>query len=410
MAAVQQQTQRIEPGKGVNIKELMSAVTESVVSQRCVVRDGETATVTLDGRDLGSGGRLELRVELSGEPLQNGLAELTMQADGRVLNGFVDAGTASFGGMQPGPFRVQIRGGLSYTPIGQPSQFEYPRGTDRHSVSMHLVGGELRGSVVDAGSGEPLPGVVVRLLHEDAPERDDQLGFAMTDQHGGFAFRALDPGSYGLVTGSSLLATGGNGAASRLTGLRLQSGEVKDGLELRARPAANVQVRVVDQGGQPLGGGLLCVDAEGRPFGGMSLSFSGPDGRAVLGGLPTGTARIVGRAPGYAPGASALQSIAPEQPTGFLLQLGRGPRVQAQVLDRSGAALLGADVAARCNDGPWFPAMLLLESRSPDGSFDLGRLQPGHWQFRVTHPRTGSFTVDRSLADTGAATLLLTPQ
>lgn len=409
MAAIQHQTQGFEPGKGIDIKGLMSTITDSVVSQRCVVRDGETATVTLDGRELGSGGRLDLHVEIGDAPLQSGMAELTMQADGRLRNGFIDGGDTSFGGMQPGPFTVRIRGGLGYAPIGVPAQFDYPRGTDRHRLTMRLSGGELRGVVVDADSRAPLSGVTVRLLHEDDPQSDDQFGFAMTDARGHFAFRALAPGSYGLVSGNAPLAAG-EGAASRLTGLRLQDGEVRDGLELRASPAAQVRVRIVDAAGQPIGGGMvLCVDAEGRPFGGLSLSFAGPDGRAMLAGLPAGTARILGRAPGCAPGASDLQAIAPGEPVEFTLQLARGPHVTAQLVDRNGAPLDGAEVAARRDGGPWFPAMLLLEGRGADGSFDLGHLQPGHWQFRVSHTRTGSFTVDRSLTDTAAATLLLTP-
>ena len=407
-AAIQHQTQSFEPGKGIDLGSLMSAISENTVSTRCVVRDGETTQVTLDGSDLGSGGRLELHVELGQAPLSSGLAELTLLGDGRVQNGFVDHGVVEFGGLQPGPMQVQLRAGIGFTPLGAPTQLEYPRGTDRHVATIHLDGGELRGSVVDAESGEPLANVMVRLVHEDAPERDDQLGFAMTDNRGAFAFRALQPGSYALMASNTLQP--GAASASTLSGLRLEAGEVRDQLVLRSRPAASVSVRVTDLAGQPLGGGmLLCVDANGRPFGSMSLTFTGPDGRAVLGGLPAGTARFVGRAPGFAPGVTALQTITAEQSAEFVLTLPRGPRVQAQVLDSNGAPLPGAEVMARCGEGPWFPALLLVEGHNPDGSFDLGRLQPGRWQFRVSHPRTGPFTVERSLADGSAATLLLTP-
>ncbi|GAB4152323.1 MAG: hypothetical protein Fur0037_21100 [Planctomycetota bacterium] len=409
-AAIQRQTARFEPGKGVDIKGLMSAVTDNLVSQRCVVRDGETVEVTLDGRDIGSGGRLTIRVDVGGKPLENGLAEVRMIGDGRVVNCFLAGGEALCGGLKPGPFDVQIRGGLGLTPVGAPLRFEYPASGSSHAIEVHLPGGELRGSVVDAATGEPLESVMVRLVHEDAPERIDEIGFSMTDARGRFSFLALGPGTYGLAAGHSPFSAGGEQATSRLTGIRLSEGETKEDLLLRAEAGGTARVRLTDGRGAPLGGGIvLCIDEEARPFGSGALAFSGPDGIAALGSLPVGTARFVGRAPGFAPGSSDLAEIVPGHRHEFVLRLTRGPRVTARLLDRGGNPLLGAAVQGRWDGGPWFPATLLLEGQGPDGSLDLGRLTAGRWEFRVSHPRTGTFTVERALPGSGAATLLLTP-
>src|SRR5262249_5692960 len=155
----------------------------------------------------------------------------------------------------------------------------------------------------------------------------------------------------------------------------------------------------------------------------LAIAASAHDGRATLAGLPGGALRIVGRAPGLAPDASAVLELAPAQHRGAELRphsRTRGcvdaggpprppPRRAHAHARRHGRALRGADVGARCNDGPWFPALLLLESRGADGRLELGRLAPGAWEFRITHPAVGTFTVRRAIPDGGTVTVLATP-
>ena len=64
-------------------------------------------------------------------------------------------------------------------------------------------------------------------------------------------------------------------------------------------------------------------------------------------------------------------------------------------------------MTARCGDGPWLPSIVLVRAVMPDGSFDVGRLQAGRWQFRVTHPSVGTVTSTREIAGTAPVTVVV---
>jgi hypothetical protein len=241
--------------------------------------------------------------------------------------------------------------------------------------------------------------VLVRLLRDRLD--DDLLGAAITDDGGRFAFQALAPGSYDLIAADALVRPGEAPAASRRDGVQVGAGEVVTGIELRAQPAAGVTIVVTDDVGAPQPGAmLLAVDADGRPLGASPIAVSGADGRA----------HVVGRAPGLAPDATALVEVLPGEAIELPLRLRRGTRVVVDAVTRDGRPLLGADVAARCGNGPWFPALLLLEGRAPTGRLELGRLAPGDWEFRIAHPAVATFTVRRSVGDGATVTILAMPQ
>ena len=81
-----------------------------------------------------------------------------------------------------------------------------------------------------------------------------------------------------------------------------------------------------------------------------------------------------------------------------------------QPTDRDGRPLNGAEVSGRRGDGPWIPALLLIEGRRADGTLLLGQLPAGTYQFRVSHAGTGVFVVSRDVAASGQQTLLLRPE
>lgn len=407
----QGQQNDLRPGRGFDLRGMLQAVTEHVVSQKVVVRAGEVADVELDATELGAGVRLELEVRIGGSVLREGVVELTSIADGRLRTAFLVDGRASVGGFVPGSVRVQVRGGMTMAPIGAASDVEIPRNTDRHSAVVELPGGELQGRVVDVASGAPLSGVLVRLLPGDVAAADDLLGAVLTGAGGEFAFRGLRPGRYGIVAADVLQRHDEVAAASRLDGIEVGDGQVVDGLVLRAQPAAGVTVKVTDEGGAPVPGAMvLGIDADGRPLGGFALAVAGGDGRAVLGGLPRGRMRAVARAPGLAPDATAVFEANPRDALEVELVLRRGTRVVLDAVSRQGLPLAGADVTARCNGGPWFPALLLVESRAAQGRVELGRLAPGAWEFRISHPATGVFTVQRTIQGGAAVTVLAAPR
>jgi hypothetical protein len=397
----------LEDGKSMDFKKMMTAITDSVVTQRCVVQAGEATEVTIDASDLGLGTRLTIQVLVGDKPIGEGMVELVTLADSQVRTAFLDRGECVFGGLRPGAFRAQVRGGITLTPIGGPEEVTIPPNTANHRAILKLPGGELRGRVVDVETGEPLDAVLVRLLHEDR-SKDDPIGVAFTDGKGEFAFRALAEGAYALVAADDF-SDKGRGAA-RAENLRVLAGQITDGVVLRAQPAAGVTATVTNEAGTMVPGALvMCVDEHGQPLGTGGLAVSGPDGKAILGGLPGGRARVIARAPGLAPGASDLQDLAPAGHAEFAVRLALGTRVVLEATDRGGRRLAGADVTARCNQGPWFPALLLLERRNQDGGLELGRLTPGDWEFRINHPQTGTFAVLRSIGSGATVSILATP-
>lgn len=395
-----------KPGQAMKFGDMFQKITEHVVSQRCAVRAGETSEVTLDASEVAVGMRWTLRVLLGGKPLHEGMVEATTLADGRVRIAVLQDGEAVFGGMHAGLQRLQVRSGLTMAPVGQPQDIELPSGRDTFAASIALPAGDLHGRVVDATTGEPLRAALVRLLHDGKREQDDALGLALTDGTGQFRFSGLADGSYSLIATEGMFAA--NGSASRRDGIRVSSGQTGEPIELRAQPAATASVLVTTNLGNPIAGAtVLCVDAAGHPLGTLGLATSGPDGRAWFGGMPRGTARVVGRAPGLAPAASALQELGPDHAVEFQLTLTSGTRTTLQAFDRAGQPLVGAQLTARCDGGPWLPSLVLVERLRSDGGFDLGRLGRGAWEFRVTHPKVGELTQQRTLGDEASVTVVL---
>jgi large repetitive protein len=396
-----------KPGQGMKFGGMFQKLTEHVVSQRCTVRAGETSEVTLDASEVAIGMRWTLRVQVGGKPLSNGMVEATTLADGRVRIGILQDGAAVFGGMHAGAQRIQVRSGMTMAPIGQPQSIELPEGTDTFRSSLSLPGGELHGRVVDATTGEPLRSALVRLLHDGKSENDDALGMALTDGDGAFRFPGLADGDYSLIAAEGMFTQ--KGTASRRDGIHVTADQAGETIELRAQPAAAASVLVTTSGGNPIAGAtVLCVDAAGHPLGALGLATSGPDGRAWFGGMPRGTARVVGRAPGFAPAASDLQEIGPDHAVEFQLPLTSGTRTVLQAFERGGQPLLGATLTARCDGGPWLPSLVLIERMRTDGGFDLGRLGRGAWEFRVSHPKVGELTQQRTIGDEASVTVVIT--
>lgn len=399
-----------KPGEGMNLGKMMRQMTDGVVSQRCRVRSGETAEVTIDVADLTIGAQWQVTVQIGGKPQDVGIVEAVSLETGTLRVAMLEGGTATFGRMQPGRHRLQVRSGLTMTPVGEPQDLVYPEGVEEHRSTLSLPGGELRGRVVDADSGEPLRAAIVRLHHDGHAEKDDPIGMCLTDAEGVFAFTGLADGHYSLVAAEPV-GTNGQNKASRKSGIHVTSGSTLDDVVLRSQPAAGASVQVTSLDGRPIAGAtVLCVDPEGRPLGSLGLAATGQDGRAWFGGMADGQARIVGRATGYAPGASGLQQLTAEQSTPFTLTLTGGAPTRLSVVDPAGRRLRGVALTARFDDGPWLPTIVLVQSIAPDGMLDLGRLGPGSWTFRATHPSIGTVTRTQTIRGSSPVTIVISKQ
>ncbi|MCA8952820.1 MAG: carboxypeptidase regulatory-like domain-containing protein [Planctomycetes bacterium] len=395
-----------KPGRSLDFGGMIEKITSGVAQQRCTVRAGETTEVTIDAGDLVIGTRWDLRVEVAGKPLKNGLVEAVALDGGAIRAAMLSDGRGVLANVEPGTFRLQVRSGLTMAQVGAPQDVEFPAGATEHSTTIELPGGELRGRVVDAASGDPLRHALVRLIHEDAAD-DDPIGMALSDADGRFVFSGLADGRYGVMSAGSLGDQDGGAAERR--GIDVQSGTPTTEIELRSRAAASASAVVTSEAGAPIAGATaLCVDRDGRPLGALGLATTGPDGRAWFGGMPRGEARVVARAPGYAPGASELRQLDPERAAEFPLILTDGAVTTLQVVDDNGRPLNGATIAARCDGGPWLPAMLLVERTGP-GTYELGRLGRGSWEVRVQHPAIGTVTCSRAIGGESAVTIVAAP-
>jgi protocatechuate 3,4-dioxygenase beta subunit len=397
----------------IDIGALMETANRNSIRSRCTVNAGEIVEVVLDGRDRGaSGAVLSGRVLLGNAPMDAGWIEAA-QLGGEheeLLTGFVQDGAFELRGVRPGRVRLQVRRGMLQAPVGEPKVVEIAAG-GRQQVELRLPGGSIEGRVVHDRTGEPLPDALVRLTPADAAGAVNaaDMGFVITDRDGAFAFHGLGEGVFHLVADEQLLKSSGEKAGGRLENVRVEAGQRVEGLVLLARPAAGALVTVTDEIGAPREGALLlAVDAEGRPVGTMPLAVSNAEGKAFLAGLPPGETRIVGRAPGLAPGWTDVQQVLPDKETTFDLSLRRGPRVTLSIERADGSRLRDAVVSVRFERGPWISATVLQSRPLADGTIDLGAMLPGRYELLVAHHEVGAFKAERAVPPGQRTTLVLT--
>ncbi|MCA8942542.1 MAG: carboxypeptidase regulatory-like domain-containing protein, partial [Planctomycetes bacterium] len=139
----------------------------------------------------------------------------------------------------------------------------------------------------------------------------------------------------------------------------------------------------------------------------LPLAFTDSNGSASLAGLPAGEIRVIARRDGYAPSYSDTTFVSPGTDAEFAVVLPRGVRVFAAVLDADGKRYPDATVSVRRDGGPWISGGLLHIEPRRDGTIDLGRLEPGPWQFSIEHPILGSTTVETTVESASPQTVEL---
>lgn len=398
-------------GRGMDLGKMMQSVMRTTVQTRCLVKDGETTEVELDARSLAAdGARLTVEVLVGDEPLTDGFAEVTPAGSSATQMAVLVDGSFVVEGVSAGTLLVQIRQGMGMAPIGEPTRIEMPRGGSDHRTTLRLAGGRLSGRVVHDATGDPLAGALIRVRGAHAAtDREPDVGFAMTDPQGRFSLAGLAEGSYSLVADDGLGPERGR-AGGRLEDVQLAAGQHRDDLVLRARPAAGVSVRVIDENGVGISRAMvIATDREGTAVGSRSVTFADGEGRATLAGLPAGTIRIAARGSHHAPGVSDAREVAPGTEVEFVVRLAHGTPVEVTVAGTDGRPWPDAMVAIKIGAGPWIPASLLQTTRSASGAIDLGQLPPGVVAFRVFGAGAGSFEVRRTVPAGRRVGLVLTP-
>ena len=260
--------------------------------------------------------------------------------------------------------------------------------------------GEIRGRVTDKGTGQPLARAVLRLHRTEGGERFS----AATDDAGRFRFTGLAPGQYsGLVDGGPYRSTHEARGLSDGPGrpIVLKEGEVREVSVVLSRTFA-IDVRVVDQWGDPLSGLIVTANAAGR---GNANAAMMPDdttddhGRQRVFGLMAGRyvicaqTDIVGVSRNARPDAllrTCYPSAADEaeaQPVRvdgsdageieIRMRIGRTYAITGRVVDAAGAPAPAARLSlSKSWSGGSAGTGMSVES---DGQFRIPQVQPGDY-------------------------------
>ncbi len=397
-------------GRSLDIGKFIRAAQEMSITQRVQVREGEDTEVEIDVAELDDGGgQLGVEVRVGGHALDSGMLEAT-DANGVVAVGFVQKGQCAFRRLAAGPASFQVRSGLTMSPVGAPQTVQIDSGDAAQHIVIDLPGGSIDGTVVDAERGEPIARAVVRLVAVGSGKegRGADVGFALTDGEGRFAFRGLAEGRFGLFADDMFRAHGGD-AVGRIDDIDVGAGAEVKGLVLRAHRGAGIRIEVVDDLGQPVPHArTLAVAPDGSPLGSLPFALTDDAGIAELTGLAGGATRVVAWASGLAPGASDIQQLDEHARADFRVALPHGPDTEVRILDSAGEPLGHAALSVRFGKGPWLPSVLLLRSVDGDGRIDIGPMPSTTVEFSVRHPRA-SYVVSRTVGGGARTTIVLRP-
>jgi protocatechuate 3,4-dioxygenase beta subunit len=287
---------------------------------------------------------------------------------GRFLDALTDAeGRFAFGALPRGPWSLVVAAdGLL------PAHQRLRAGSGQDAVEVGLERPRRIAGRVTRG-GEPVEGAQVHL------EGNHRKEAVQTDAEGRFAVEELRPDATYTLQASA-------GDADALAQVHLaEGGESREDVELALEAGARVTGRVVSQGGAPVAGARVSVDALAGGHEDGPTVLSGPDGRFSLGALPEGRYTVSAEAKRFRDGKAPLQ-------------VGRGGHVEVvlapavlvegRVVDASGAPAEGAQVAAHSPPDAEGDSRWLASARAgEDGAFTLELEAPGALELQVDSER-----------------------
>jgi hypothetical protein len=311
---------------------------------------------------FGRGHTITGRVTREGRPV--GSAIVSFQPRDRRIR-TVAASTASADGyytaegLQEGEYDVMVSERSS---MQGHSAIYTVQGSARYDIEMRST--SLRGTVVDASTGEPLPGATIALVDAGRP----RFISATSDQRGAFTLEGLSEGSHQLRAEKK-------GYGQQILDVTVSTTPPQD-VRFTLSPAAGIRVKVVDaRDGRSISASVAAFDAAGRVAGNAS---GGPDGVATL-PLAPGVYRLVVGASGLAaqnvrvsvpsaefvvgltPGGRLLiRSNAPKRQLGRMLLPGGEPYVRGW-WEPSGQIVLEPGLTTLENVSPGTYTVVLLD-------------------------------------------------
>lgn len=253
----------------------------------------------------------------------------------------------------------------------------------------------LRGRVIDAIDGKPVPAASVTLRARGG----DILDETATDDDGTFSFTGIEP----VVRVVSVQADGYAFLTEPLVDfVGRRAIDVTNGtvLELTLDSAVRVEGRVVDPSGKGIAGADVWVeDHEGRrrwPRPVSDIASTDFDGRFTIHDAPSGSLFAHARASGRTPGETEIGSAGPGRTRdGIVISLTDGGSIRGRVFDVQGAPVAEAKVVFSPSRGG---GLILGAESAPvtsdrDGAFLIDSLAEGSG-FLAASSENGSGVVE----------------
>ncbi|MCE9595648.1 MAG: carboxypeptidase regulatory-like domain-containing protein [Planctomycetes bacterium] len=400
-----------------------ASIVSSMKLASATIRDGEETHVVL-GAPPKNPVLVRGRVSSHGEPVGNVVANF--MADG--TKGLASLKFVSVG--SDGRYETRLDGAgrylitvQSFGGAGEQQAYEFartiPEGPE-YTLDIELPGARVSGRVFD-GEGRPAPKTRVSLTPLGAVPNGTILGGRyseiITDEDGRYVMRWLDPGSYTLAAGGSMM--GGMFGKDNALGRELREITVtKDtdqrDVDFRLKSSGAVTGIVRARNGEPLAGAAIFVrDEHDRLLERLSLSQTGPDGRFRYGGLAAGRYGVSARSSNEANSGPVAIEVRSGESTEVEIALDAGTVLVVKLIDEKeqevDARVLAVDDHGRQVNGMLTMAELMTVFQ--EGGFSskeqrIGPLAAG--TYTVTATANDGRTVSKTVSVAGEAEKKLT--
>lgn len=314
--------------------------------------------------------------------------------------------------------------------IAQQPQAPAPAGNNAATNPDEKKLGKVEGVVINAVSKELIRRAEVSLMPMDRQPNMAMIGpggipgtrKATSDAEGKFVITDVEPGRYSIMSQKSGFINGRAGSRGNMFGgsaatITVSPGQTVTGAKAEMMPQSIISGRVLDEEGEPLQNIMVQIlrsqNMRGRkqmiPTGGGQTNDRGefrianlPPGQVILsispprfGNGPTGSTNeksTTAYVQTYYPGATEVAQAAKIDVTagaelsGFDLKLlkGRVSRIRGKVLDSAGQPMKNYFVQVMPKESGFFMGFMMNNFvRQPDGSFELGGIQPGSYTLMV---------------------------
>ena len=369
--------------------------------------DGETVHLVLGGVVEGLGDPVSVtgEVTLRGDPISAMVSFTPLQES--LVAKTVRAPTDKDGGYElelgfPGDYTVAINPMGEQVSARNQRVFRRIRPVEAIVFNFAIPAGRISGTIFnpDRESAAEVPVTLRRigLPSTHSSGRNWFPGQYQTNSDGGYEFDGLEPGSYIVGAGSSMIALflGGAAGFGRTLSDTVRLDEDEDRrVDIQLGAACEIKGDVVDRDGKPVNGAsIFAFDASGVPVDGLSSTTSNASGRFIYEGVAEGHYSFMARTKDRVSPLSKPVRVDEHEGDRISLRIDDGIVLVIELLDQDGKALpakvgVSDDRGRSMNDLRSFGgALSAMNMGNPDElSSRVGPVAPG--AYRVTAKADG---------------------